>query len=744
MAHRRTPRLAALALSALMIPPWFAATPAAADPTAIDVTIAGDLKEVPAGEPVNAQATVEDTDTDPDMVRFAVLDSAGKPIAGAALGPPVAALANVPGTNIYGLVGTEGTLLVYPPDQAPPGLKMVPDGSTAVAAAASAMDLVVATADGKVYRPGDETGPQPAGDFGDQLTPGATITGIAARTTDPEDPQFLLVDSAGQIIQSDPADFEDVFTDEGKDSWTELAPGSPPKGKVAGITFNTEFDGLWLFDEQGTVIGVGHAAAFDRNQDSPGDDLTGKQVVDLATNHDGTGYWLVARDGAVAAHGEAGHFGSLTAAAAPVLGAATTRTGMGYWVATADGFVESFGDAPDLGSLYDIPTDGGTAVFPFSVRKAGPVTVKASVLGPPGTVQSNQAGDPPLTDTASIMVTPAEPAKIALTGPTTAPTRVEQSFTATVTDQFDNRVADGVDVVFTAEGPGSPKSATVKTSAGAANFKITSTEPGTTNVTAKVGEIGSTPIDLVWSARAGYWMLGADGKIYEFGDAKKYGEPASGIDIERTPSGNGYWVLQTGGKVRNFGDAVDHGSPAVPSGEKAVSISSTPAGDGYWIFTDKGRAMPAGKAAAGLGDLISLKLNKAVLDSVSTPTGNGYYMVAEDGGVFAFGDAAFKGSMGGKPLNGPVQSLVPDGDNVGYWLVATDGGIFSFEADFKGSMGATRLNKPVTGMVRYGKGYLMVAEDGGIFDFSGDPNGFKGSLGATPPANPVVAVAGLD
>jgi ribosomal protein L24E len=114
-------------------------------------------------------------------------------------------------------------------------------------------------------------------------------------------------------------------------------------------------------------------------------------------------------------------------------------------------------------------------------------------------------------------------------------------------------------------------------------------------------------------------------------------------------------------------------------------------------------------------------------------------MVASDGGVFAFGDAKFAGSMGGIPLNAPVQSLVPDGDGSGYWLVASDGGVFAFNAPFRGSMGGVPLNKPVSGMVRYGNGYLMVAEDGGIFNFSDQP--FVGSLGSTPPATPVVSVA---
>src|SRR3990170_813405 len=71
----------------------------------------------------------------------------------------------------------------------------------------------------------------------------------------------------------------------------------------------------------------------------------------------------------------------------------------------------------------------------------------------------------------------------------------------------------------------------------------------------------------------------------------------------------------------------------------------------------------------------AIPLNGPVLDSVATPSGKGYYMVASDGGIFAFGDAKFAGSMGGQRLNKPVQSLVPDADGAGYWLVPSAAGL---------------------------------------------------------------------
>jgi subtilisin family serine protease len=249
------------------------------------------------------------------------------------------------------------------------------------------------------------------------------------------------------------------------------------------------------------------------------------------------------------------------------------------------------------------------------------------------------------------------------------------------------------------------------------------------------------------ASATGYWMVASDGRVYSFGGAPFLGSPrrslapGSAVDLEPTPSDGGYWIADAAGGVYGYGNARYHGglpAGALGPGESVTSISATPSGNGYWLFTTTGRVFPFGDAGA-FGDLRSLRLNGAVLDSIPTPSGRGYYMVAADGGIFAFGDARFAGSMGGSRLNAPVQSLVPDPDGSGYWLVASDGGVFAFSAPFRGSTGNLKLNAPITGMVPYGDGYLMVATDGGAFNFSNLP--FAGSLGASAPAQPIVAVA---
>ncbi len=104
----------------------------------------------------------------------------------------------------------------------------------------------------------------------------------------------------------------------------------------------------------------------------------------------------------------------------------------------------------------------------------------------------------------------------------------------------------------------------------------------------------------------------------------------------------------------------------------------------------------------------------------STPSGKGYWLVGADGGIFAFGDAAFRGSTGAIRLNQPIVGTASTPSGKGYWLVARDGGIFAFgDAVFRGSTGAIRLNQPIVGMTAApaGEGYWLAAADGGVFSF---------------------------
>lgn len=62
----------------------------------------------------------------------------------------------------------------------------------------------------------------------------------------------------------------------------------------------------------------------------------------------------------------------------------------------------------------------------------------------------------------------------------------------------------------------------------------------------------------------------------------------------------------------------------------------------------------------------------------------GYLIITDDGGVFGF-EAPFFGSLGGTPLSKPIVDAEVTPSGQGYWMMGADGGIFSFgDAAFKG------------------------------------------------------------
>jgi len=64
----------------------------------------------------------------------------------------------------------------------------------------------------------------------------------------------------------------------------------------------------------------------------------------------------------------------------------------------------------------------------------------------------------------------------------------------------------------------------------------------------------------------GYWLVAADGGIFNFGDVAFFGSAGSirlnkpVASIAATPTGKGYWLVSTDGGVFSFGDATFFGS----------------------------------------------------------------------------------------------------------------------------------------------------------------------------------------
>ncbi len=150
---------------------------------------------------------------------------------------------------------------------------------------------------------------------------------------------------------------------------------------------------------------------------------------------------------------------------------------------------------------------------------------------------------------------------------------------------------------------------------------------------------------------------------------------------------------------------------------------------GYRLVASDGGVFDFG-GAPFRGSMGGRHLKAPVVGMASTHDQAGYWLVGSDGGVFAFGSAHYRGSMGGRHLNAAIVGIAATPDESGYWLVGSDGGVFAFgNAHYEGSMGGRHLNAPIVGIAATpdGSGYWLVASDGGIFAF-GDAH-FKGSMG---------------
>jgi len=216
-----------------------------------------------------------------------------------------------------------------------------------------------------------------------------------------------------------------------------------------------------------------------------------------------------------------------------------------------------------------------------------------------------------------------------------------------------------------------------------ADFEVTGTRP----VASCFVGMAATPDGR------GYWLAQAGGGVFGYGDAAYLGSlPSLGITpagpitaVASTPDGMGYWLAGADGGVFAFGDAGYFGSAR--DGIAKVALLSSPTGRGYVIPTATGiEADARGDATAESGPPVALAT--LVSGAALTAGGGGHWEVGSDGGIFAFGDAAFYGSLPGLGVvpKAPVVGMARTPDGHGYWLVGADGGVFAFgDAGFHGS-----------------------------------------------------------
>jgi ribosomal protein L24E len=240
------------------------------------------------------------------------------------------------------------------------------------------------------------------------------------------------------------------------------------------------------------------------------------------------------------------------------------------------------------------------------------------------------------------------------------------------------------------------------------------------------GQPSSVPTPVVGMAAlpsgTGYYLATQSGNIYNFGSAPNHGDTytygitgltgskplnAPIVGMATTPHGHGYWLVAADGGVFNFGSAGFYGSTYTygitglsgkrPLNAPIVAMVPTPNGKGYWLVAKDGGVFDFGDAkfygstyTYGITGLSGKRpLNAPIVGAAATPSGGGYYLVASDGGVFDFGNAKFGGSAyskgytglaGTHPLPSPVAGLAPDPTANGYWMVTQTGKVLNFGA----------------------------------------------------------------
>ncbi len=153
---------------------------------------------------------------------------------------------------------------------------------------------------------------------------------------------------------------------------------------------------------------------------------------------------------------------------------------------------------------------------------------------------------------------------------------------------------------------------------------------------------------------------------------------------------------------------------------------------GVFAFGDAAFHGSIGNVAANMASVVAI---------ASTPSGQGYWLVGSDGGVFAFGDAAFEGAATSFHHGAPIVGMAPTPSGYGYVLLGADGGVFAFgDAHFDGSaVDGQHLASAIT-IPRNARGYEVARRDGSIVGIGGAPS-VPAPADLLAGQHPVVAIA---
>ena len=164
--------------------------------------------------------------------------------------------------------------------------------------------------------------------------------------------------------------------------------------------------------------------------------------------------------------------------------------------------------------------------------------------------------------------------------------------------------------------------------------------PGESGVSAPTVVISSPGVS---GGTGGLRLVTASGHTGSFGAAAVYDTPTRParpvVGGVATPSRQGYWMVGADGGIFSFGDARFFGSTGdIKLNQPIVGMAATPTGNGYWLVASDGGIFTFGDARF-LGSTGDIKPNQPIVGIASSPSGNGYWLAARDGGLFAFGDA---------------------------------------------------------------------------------------------------------
>jgi hypothetical protein len=173
-----------------------------------------------------------------------------------------------------------------------------------------------------------------------------------------------------------------------------------------------------------------------------------------------------------------------------------------------------------------------------------------------------------------------------------------------------------------------------------------------------------------------------------------------------------------------------------------VGLVPTSDRGGYWLDASDGGIFAYGDTQF-YGSIPALGMNPAgsglphslaapIVGMVPSHDQGGYFMVASDGGVFAFGDATFAGSCPGiGGCNGAAVAVAPDATGGGYWVVTSTGFVYAFgDASNHGWPGPQSSPFTSAAATHDGGGYWLLEANGQVFPF-----GDAANLGSPPPGS---------